>query len=418
MSQPVRPRRYLRPLLALAAFTAAAAPPPSLAQNAAFQDYFFSVCGSATGALAARCAQTDAGLGNLSGDSESSLNPSQALSGTDTAFLAAQQRVQELGETLAQKRDGEESGPRVSIGPWSLLINAHTTDVEADRDANRELERGYDFEETGLDLGVDYRVNDRFVVGAFLHWTESDLTFDQEADGANFSPSGNAGNIDGSSLGATLFFSSMLGESAYIDGSVGQTQLDFDVTRNAIFQESNRVVPQVNSRTAAQTDSEQTVATLNAGFYHRAGGWDLSPFIGVSYIATSVDSYAETDMSNTGLAMAFSTADRDRVFGHVGVTASRPISMDGWVLVPQLRVEYVEEFSSDDASATARYLQDSAGSLFTLDGLGDDASRVDWAVGVSGIFPNGWVPFIEYQQSSGLGDLDRFSIVAGLRVAL
>lgn len=46
------------------------------ADNAPFQAFFFSVCGGASGVLAARCNETPDGLGNLSGDSESSLNPS------------------------------------------------------------------------------------------------------------------------------------------------------------------------------------------------------------------------------------------------------------------------------------------------------------------------------------------------------
>lgn len=414
MPHPGRPQ--LR-LLAAAVFTLGISAGAG-AQNAAFQDFFFAACGSATGLLAQRCAQTDGGQGDLSGDSESSLNPSQALSGTDSAFLAAQQRVQELGETLGQKRDGDGAAPRLTLGPWNLLLNAHGTSVDADRDPNRERERAYELDEIGLDLGVDYRINDRLVVGALFHWADSELSFDREADGVNFSPAADAGSIDGDAYGVTAYFSSLVGDSAYIDGSVGQTRLQLDLARSAVFQESNRVVPQTAAVTSAETDSDQFVATLNAGYSINSGSWELAAFLGLSYIAIAVDDYAEADLSDSGLAMQFATGDRDSLFGHVGMTTSRPFSMDNWVLLPQLRLEYVEELSADTTQATARYLQDGAANLLALEGLGEDTSRFDLAVGVSAILPNGWIPFLEYQQSFGMGDLDRYSVVAGLRVAL
>ena len=49
------------------------------AANAPLQDLFFAACVNPQANLAVRCAQTTGGLGDLSSDSESSLNPSQGL---------------------------------------------------------------------------------------------------------------------------------------------------------------------------------------------------------------------------------------------------------------------------------------------------------------------------------------------------
>ena len=64
-----------RRLPLLLAATLTGIPALSFAQNAEFQNFFFAVCGGATvGALTTRCGETPGGTGNVSGDSEESLN--------------------------------------------------------------------------------------------------------------------------------------------------------------------------------------------------------------------------------------------------------------------------------------------------------------------------------------------------------
>ena len=80
--------------------TAMAATPTAHAANADLQNFFFDACVNPAGLLATRCAQTPGGLGDLSADSESSLNPSQTLSRNDGSLSAAQQRAQAVRDRL------------------------------------------------------------------------------------------------------------------------------------------------------------------------------------------------------------------------------------------------------------------------------------------------------------------------------
>jgi hypothetical protein len=106
------------PLLVLGAIAALYPPHPAHAQNAAFQGFFEDVCaggGSPTGNLSARCGDTPGGGGDLSGDSESSLNPSQIVTSNESGLLRA--RNQELRERLLRRRAevaGLEQPPRSS----------------------------------------------------------------------------------------------------------------------------------------------------------------------------------------------------------------------------------------------------------------------------------------------------------------
>ena len=84
--------RFMAAVLALAFLAGsmvALGPGPAHAQNAAFQGFFTNACGGAAGGLATLCGvNTD-----LSGDSESSLNPNQTVSAAAAALAAAKERT-------------------------------------------------------------------------------------------------------------------------------------------------------------------------------------------------------------------------------------------------------------------------------------------------------------------------------------
>ncbi len=405
-------------LALLSGFAAA----PSWATNAEFQDFFFSACANPTGALATRCAETDSGLGNVSGDSESSLNPSQTLSSSDAAVFTAQQRSKEIRERLRAEREstgnGEDGSAEVDLGPFSLLINARTSSSESDRVVDVDAERGYELDQQSAELGLDYRINDNLVWGAWLQWGSADLEFDRENPGTNFNPLADAGEIETDSIGLTTYVSARLGEQGFLDASLGYTQIEIDSSRNSVFQESNRVIAQTNSVTEADTDGTELLLTVTTGYQAEAGGWNISPFVGLTYIDTDFDDYIESDLSGAGLALDVSLGDQSVLLGQLGVSASKAISMDGWVLVPQARIEYINELDRDRSAAQVRYVNDASGNVFRLRGDDIDDDRVDIAVGLFGVLQNGWIPFIEYQVTTAADDLDRYQISAGLRIEL
>ena len=149
-----------------------------------------------TGALAARCAETPGGLGNLSGDSESSLNPNQTLTAADSGLAAARAANEQTRERIEQARDGNASGNQVHVGPFSLLVNANVASAQRDRSAGSDSERGYDSDSWGGQLGFDYRLNPHAVVGVLVDWQSSSLEFDRELAGVNFVPQSDAGSND------------------------------------------------------------------------------------------------------------------------------------------------------------------------------------------------------------------------------
>lgn len=129
------------------------------AANLAFQDFFTAVCATAnTGALATRCSQTAGGTGNVSGDSESSLNPTQGLSYNQSPLAAALSRGKESRQRDDAQRDaGSNADAKVEMGKFSLLFHAQGGSVE--REVQSDLERAFEADERGAEAGFDYRVS-------------------------------------------------------------------------------------------------------------------------------------------------------------------------------------------------------------------------------------------------------------------
>jgi outer membrane autotransporter protein len=390
---------------------------PAAAADAEFQDFFFQVCGAPSGELAARCAETPGGLGNLSGDSESSLNPSQGLGNGQTATSLAQTRSNAARERGERLRDGEEpvddGAARYVSGPFALLVNVHATWFE--RDAG-DQERGFDGNSTAVELGLDYRSSERTVLGALAGFETMDYDFDAENPGVNFVPAPTAGRVESDTWYLTVFGSVGLGVGGFVELAAGYEQTDGTYRRDSVFQESTRTRPQVDVRAEGDADGDVLWASLNAGYDFHHGPASFGPYAGVTFARSELDGYTERDLSGSGLNMSFADAERDSVLGHLGLRASYAFSGSAGVFIPQLRVEFQHEFEDERPSVTGRFVLDSAGTSYSLAGDEVDQDFVNAGLSLSAILPNGWVCFADYAVLLASDAFDRQRATLGLRV--
>lgn len=391
--------------------------PGAQAADPEFQDFFFDVCLSPTGALAARCAETPAAGGNLSGDSESSLNPSQNLSHNQPAISVAQTRSKEARERGEKLRDDEgEQGTPVAAGPFSLLVNLHGTWFDRDADPLVAEERGFDGGSEAAEIGFDYRLSDRTVLGAIAGIERMDYDFDAEAAGVNFLPASEAGAADSDNLYLTLFASWSVGKRGYFEMAAGYEQNDGSYRRNSVFQESTRTIAQTNVIVEGDADGDVQWASLNAGFDVDRGAWNFGPYAGVMVTSATVDEYTERDLTGSGLAMSFDETDRDSLLGHAGFRVSYVGSSSIGIVIPQLRVEFQHEFEDDAQDAIARFALDSSGTEYQLLGAEDDSDSINAGFSIAFVLPNGWMPFFDCSVLLENDGLDRQRATLGLRV--
>lgn len=392
------------------------------AADPVYQSYFFTVCGGTTsGALAARCAQTPGGLGNLSGDSESSLVPSQSLSHNLVPISAAQTRSKASRERTETLRTGtsvptENQAGAVQVGPFSLLVNAHGTWFERTAPAINYGERQFDGDSRALEVGFDYRGSPRFVTGLIVGIERNDYRFNAENPGVAFTPASSAGAAEGDKKYLTAFASATVGAKGFLDVSAGYERGDSSFTRNSVFQESTRTIAQTNVRTRGDTNGDVLWFTVNAGLNIDRGALSFGPFAGLTYGRAQLDAFAEQDLTNSGLAMNFAAAERRSLLAHAGVRVSYAASTAVGVLMPQLRVEYQHELENNPGQVAASFLLDPRGTTFQQTAIRGDASAINAGFGVAAILPNGWMPFLEYTILLGNDALDRQRATIGLRV--
>ena len=388
--------------------------------NAGFQAFFFQACGAPSGALAARCAETPGGFGDLSGDSESSLNPSQNLSQTATAASLAQARSKEARERGERLREDDvrdpAAGAQLVAGPLSLLVNLHGTWFERNVAPDYEAGRGFDGDSNGIEVGLDYRVSERAVVGALAGLERTQYDFDAEQPGVSFVPAKHAGSVDSDATFLTLFGSWGIGGSGFVEASAGYERHDGTYRRDAVFQESTRTLPQVDVRATGDAIRTVTWISGNAGIDLQRDALGFGPYAGLTATRSKVDAYTERDRSGSGLDMRFGGADRDSLLGHAGLRASYAISGSSGVFVPQVRVEYQHEFEDGSTSVTARYVLDTSATRYVLASSSQDANFLRAGLSLSAILPRGWICFADYSVLLEHDEYDNQRATLGVRM--
>jgi uncharacterized protein with beta-barrel porin domain len=390
------------------------------ADNADFQNFFFDACTNPTGTLATRCAETPGGTGDLSGNSESSLNPSQTLSSNFTPLENARYKMARASERIDELTGDSEtptsaSQNRLDIGPFSLLLNGGRTWIDRDRDIN-DAERGYDGDVWSAELGLDYRVSDQAVIGGFLGYENTDYDYDKDESGVNFTPQNNSGKDEADSYSLTLFGAYDLNEGLSLDGSVGYSITDYTFQRNVVFQESTRTTPQTNVRTEGKPDGNEYWFSLGTSYDFYREELTYTPYVRATYIKSDIDSYVEKDKNGSGLNMKVDSDDRKSVTATAGVKASYAVSMDWGVLVPQVRAEYEHQFDQDAQKSRSSYVLDADKNKYSLKGDDPDRNYFNLGAGIVAVMPNGWSAFVDYTGLVGYDDLKRHQLTAGVRM--
>lgn len=394
---------------------------PAPGANPALQSYFFQACQTATGALAARCSATPGGLGDLSGDSESSLNPSQNMSHTKSSASLAEVRSSEARGRASVIREGEEPAAQegqqaLQLGPFNLLVHGRATWFERDRNPDVHRERSLEGDSWAVELGFDRRVSERLYLGALAAFESLSYDFAPDRPGGNLVPAAHAGTADTDSKSLTLFAVFNATERSYVDVAAGFGRQQHDFRRNPVFQDSTRQT-QLVARVAGDTDSTVFWVAANGGLDFASGATTFGPFAGVTYTRSEIDPYSERDLNGSGLAMSFAACLRKSVLGHAGLHADRAFSTAHGVFVPQLRVEYLHEFRTGPLSQASHYVLDSGTAGVTVTGDRPKAGRVSIGAGVTAILPRGWIAFANVDALTS-GDVDRERVTLGVRVEL
>jgi len=278
------------------------------------------------------------------------------------------------------------------------------------RDAFEE-DPGFDFRTYGVTAGVDYRLNDSFVLGAALGFNRNDSDI-----------RGNQGGTDTKGTSLSGYVSWYHPRSFYIDGvvTIGQSQFDIEREISYTINRAGGGRTVINQTASASPDGDQTSLSVSFGKDWNRGAWAIGPYGRLNWTRIDFDGYTET-MSNpngpgAGLALSVDGREIKSLQGVFGGKVSYTTSTSWGVLVPYAQLEWVSEFEDDPGQVVSRFAFDPTRTAIIVESDAIDSDYLNFGLGLSGVFANGKSAFLYYERIIGQDRMSSDSLAAGLRI--
>ena len=268
--------------------------------------------------------------------------------------------------------------------------------------ATTAREDGFDFDNTGVTAGLDYRFNDNFVGGAALTYGKTDANIASALGSAN------------SRSGAVSLYASWYQNKWYVDGHLSYSRNRYDTTRNIVVASQSPTVAGFNTSAIGNTHGNQIAAVIGTGYDIERGSLLITPYGRLGYLRLKIDAYTETE-PNHGLALDVGSQSLKSAQSALGLKIAMTSSTASGVIVPFASVEWNHEFDNDTRSLTAKYTNDPFNNFFAIPTDTPDRDYYTLSVGLSAQFRNGLSAFATLSTVEGLKDVKNRGIVVGLR---
>ncbi|WP_207478858.1 autotransporter domain-containing protein [Arenibaculum pallidiluteum] len=351
------------------------------------------LAGGELGAAAgARLTALRAGLGAIGA---SALGPGALGAGPLQAMAAPSQGLDGEGAVLlaafpGQTRPVPEASPMQRPDPdrpFGAFVYADRGWGDREPGPGRA---GFDYRNTVLAVGADYRVTPALLLGIALGhgWGRASLD------------DGGSAELRSVKLGT------------YGSLSSGHWHLDFDAAYGFDDYPRNRrptgfaPLPLAESETSGRTLS----AGLNTGYDLRAGFLTVTPFAGARWQDIRIDGYEERGAA--GLSLAIGDQEAETLTGSLGLRIAARIDGPAGSVTPHLRVAFQHEFIDDPRPVTAAL----GGVRTTISQAPGDRDYLVLGAGVSVALSQGLSLVADYEGTAGRGDGRDHSVFGRIRV--
>jgi len=240
------------------------------------------------------------------------------------------------------------SAPIPAESPWGVFISGNGDFVTVDGDNNA---KGYDFTTGGVTVGVDYRVNKHFAIGAAVDYahTWTSLT--------------GSGRIDADS-GRGGVYGTFFDGGLYVNGYAGGGYNNYDTQRAALL-----------GTARCSTAGGEFSTFLGSGYDLHRGGLTFGPVASLEYTYVGIDRFSE---SGSLAPLSFPAQSQDSLGTNLGMKVSYPWKFGRVVVTPQGSASWQHEFAYSALPVEARFAN-GAGDLFTVWGphIGRDSALVE-----------------------------------------
>ena len=278
----------------------------------------------------------------------------------------------ERGSASRTDSGGAASADDLLGGRLQLFVTGHVSSGEYD---GQTLQQDTEIGASHIALGLDYRIAERFVVGAALGVLRNESDFREGPGGMS------ADGVD-----VTVFGTYTRRDTSYVD-------IVLDVGRGRY--ELERQVSLVGAADViASADTDASTMSLSGSIGRRfpIGPWSLDPYARAGITLASVDGYRErADSTLPGFGSTLQVGAQSVRSGTVsfGGQLSRAIGTARAVIVPQLSVELQLETESEKDGIGASFVADPDRNLLAVDGEERDTRSASVGAGGSAVFAGG-----------------------------
>lgn len=268
------------------------------------------------------------------------------------------------------------------FSPWGFFVSG---DFER---GDRELPttNSFDFTTNTLVAGVDYRLDNNWILGGSLSASQAKAEQNARPDETKLSQS------------ALSVFGSFYGEHYYLDALLTYGSNNYDMVRSIVDGPSGAEV--VKSLANADTKGAETSVGLGAGYQFDFKTMQLKLFSRLDYIDVGVDSYAEFSGDESMLVAQINDFKIKSFTSNLGVAYTWVINTGFGVLTPELGVDYEHQFKGDGFNVDGQFIGGEAGE-FSISTYDKDPNYFNGNIALNAVFQQGVSAYISYTGQFG-----------------
>lgn len=279
---------------------------------------------------------------------------------------------------------GGGSGDGESADRWGVYLNSGGSfgDINTSRRA-----LGFGIDSQFVTSGFDYRFSDRIFAGFLFNFSGIQSRFAQDT-----------GSLNADVYRFMPFFSITPFENAYIDVMAGYGYQEYSLDRRA-----------PDTAAHARYSADQALASINLGYTHSIRAFDITGYAGGSYIGTFVNGYGE---QGRGTLLKVGGFEVSSWTSTVGLQLGYTHSLSFGVLKPNLRLEWIHEFSNAQENVQVSVPIQGVSIRMNRPDTTQDWGKV--AAGVQAVLPRGITGYVNYEaQLMSVGE--NHTVEGGLR---
>ena len=246
-------------------------------------------------------------------------------------------------------------------------------------------EDGFDFDNYGISMGADYRLNATRFVGAALGISKSEVLI------AN-----NSGDMKTTGYSLNVYINQYFAKSWYVDGVLNIGKNRFDMKRYINFDLSGNAV---NRTAISNTSGFQKGLSVSSGYEMHDGALSATFFGRFNYSKLDINKFTETGAQE--LDLTINSQSVDSAISSFGAQFQYVHSSRRGVFIPFFEFSWVHEYSGAADTISGAFANDGFNSAFNIKTEKADSNYFSNVQGITAVLPRGISAFLKMENIMG-----------------